>query len=126
MIPCTTLIPTFAFPTMTASKQPETRVPVALTSAQTRFLRGQAHQLKTLLQTGDKGLTDVFLAEAELALEHHELIKVKVAADDRDSRDAVIAELTGRTGAALVQRIGHVAILYRPSSDRRRIVLPRA
>lgn len=126
MIPCTTLIPTFAFPTMAASKQPETRAPVALTSAQTRFLRGQAHELKALLQTGDKGLTDAFLAEAELALEHHELIKVKVAADDRDSRDAVIAELTGRTGAALVQRIGHVAILYRPSSDRRRIVLPRA
>jgi RNA-binding protein len=61
-----------------------------------------------------------------VALEHHELIKVKVASDDREARDAMIGELATRTGAALVQRIGHVAVLYRPSIDHRRIVLPRA
>jgi RNA-binding protein len=100
--------------------------PRDLTPAQIRFLRGQAHDLKALLQIGGKGLTDAVVAEVDLALEHHELIKVKVAAEDRDARDAMIAALAERSGAALVQRIGHVAILYRASKDKRQIVLPRA
>lgn len=97
-----------------------------LTNAQIRFLRGQAHGLKAMLQIGAKGLTDAVVAEVELALEHHELIKVKVAAEDRGARDAMVAELAGRSGAALVQRIGNVAVLYRQSTDHRQIVLPRA
>ncbi|KAF1720047.1 ribosome assembly RNA-binding protein YhbY [Pseudoxanthomonas wuyuanensis] len=99
---------------------------VALTSTQTRFLRGQAHDLKALLQIGGKGVTPAFIAELDGMLEQHELVKIKVAGEDRDARDAMIAELTGQTGAVLVQRIGHTAILYRPSKDKRQIVLPRA
>lgn len=99
---------------------------LALTAAQNRFLRGQAHGLKPLLQVGGKGITDALVAELDSALEHHELIKVKVAAEDREARDAMIEQLAQRSGAALVQRIGHVAILYRPSKDKRQIVLPRA
>ena len=99
---------------------------IALTSAQTRFLRGQAHELKAMLQVGGKGLTDALVNEVDGALEHHELIKVKVAAADREVRDAMVDELAQRAGAALVQRIGHTAVLFRPSKDNRRIVLPRA
>ena len=98
----------------------------ALTSAQTRFLRGQAHDLKAMLQVGGKGISDALVAEVDLALEHHELIKVKVGGEDREARDAMIGTLAERTGAALVQRIGHTAVLYRPSRDHRQIVLPRA
>ncbi|WP_411834428.1 ribosome assembly RNA-binding protein YhbY [Pseudoxanthomonas mexicana] len=101
-------------------------MPVVLTSAQTRFLRGQAHDLKALLQIGGKGVTPAFIAELDAVLEQHELVKVKVAGEDREARDAMIAELAGQTGAALVQRIGHTAILYRPGKDKRQIVLPRA
>jgi RNA-binding protein len=98
---------------------------IVLTSAQTRFLRGQAHDLKAMLQIGGKGVTESVVAEIGEALEHHELIKVKLAAEDREARDAMIGEISKRSGAALVQRIGHIAILYRPSEDHRRIVLPR-
>ncbi len=101
-------------------------MPIALTAAQSRFLRGQAHDLKAMLQVGGKGISESLVAELDGALEHHELIKVKIGADDREARDAIIAELTRRTGAALVQRIGHTAVLYRPSKDHRQIVLPRA
>ena len=100
-------------------------MPVALTNAQIRFLRGQAHDLKAMLQVGGKGITEALVAEVELALEHHELIKVKVAGEDREARDAMITSLTERADAALVQRIGHTAVLYRPSRDKRQIVLPR-
>lgn len=99
---------------------------VELTAAQTRFLRGQAHGLKAMLQVGGKGVTDAVVTEVEGALEHHELIKVKVAAADREERDALIGALAERAGAALVQRIGHVAVLYRPNHEKRQIVLPRA
>ena len=101
-------------------------MPIALTNAQIRFLRGQAHDLKAILQVGGKGISEALVLEVDGALEHHELIKVKVAADDRDTRDAMIAELAGQTGAALVQRIGHTATLYRPARERPAIVLPRA
>ena len=97
----------------------------ALTSSQSRFLRGQAHDLKALLQIGAKGLTSAFLAELDAVLEQHELVKVKIGAEDRETRDAMIGEIVDKSGAALVQRIGHVAVLYRPSKDHRQIVLPR-
>ena len=96
-----------------------------LTSAQNRFLRGQAHDLKAMLQVGGKGITDALVAEVELALEHHELIKVKVAGEDREARDAMVSDLAERADAALVQRIGHTATLYRPSRETPSIVLPR-
>lgn len=99
---------------------------IQLTNAQIRFLRGQAHGLKAILQVGAKGITDALATEVDGALEHHELIKVKVAAEDRDQRDALIDSLVERSRAALVQRIGHTAVLYRQSSEKRHIVLPRA
>lgn len=102
------------------------RPPTVLSPAQARFLRGQAHDLKAILQIGGKGLTGTLLAEVDAALEHHELVKVRIAAEDRDARDAVIAALAEHCHAALVQRIGHVAVLYRQSTEKRRIVLPRA
>ena len=97
----------------------------ALTNAQIRFLRGQAHDLKAMLQVGGKGISDALVAEVGNALDQHELVKVKVASDDRDARDGMIADLAGRTGATLVQRIGHTAVLFRPNPEKRRIVLPR-
>lgn len=100
-------------------------MPIALTNAQARFLRGQAHGLKAILQVGGKGISNTLVEEVVNALEHHELIKVKVAAEDRDGRDALVGDLVQRADAALVQRIGNVAILYRPSTDHRQIVLPR-
>ena len=115
MIPCGPCMTSFACP-----------MPTVLTSAQTRFLRGQAHDLKAMLQVGGKGISETLVAEIDLALEHHELIKIKVGAEDRDGRDAAIAQIAERTGAALVQRIGHTAVLYRPSKDKRQIVLPRS
>lgn len=101
-------------------------MPSALTAAQIRFLRGQAHDLKAILQVGGKGVTDSLLAELDGALEHHELVKLRIASDDRGQRDDIIADLAGRSSASVVQKIGKVAVLYRPAADgKRQIVLPR-
>ncbi|MBN8799678.1 MAG: YhbY family RNA-binding protein, partial [Stenotrophomonas nitritireducens] len=81
---------------------------IVLTPAQNRFLRGMAHDLKALLQIGGKGVTPAFLAELDEVLARHELIKVKVAAEDREARDVMVGELVDASGSALIQRIGHV------------------
>lgn len=98
---------------------------VALSNAQKRYLRGLAHDLKPVILVGAKGVSDALVSELLLALEHHELIKVKVAAGDRDTRDLWIGELLEKSQAALVGRIGNIAILYKRRADRPAIVLPR-
>ncbi|HEY9144940.1 MAG TPA: ribosome assembly RNA-binding protein YhbY [Arenimonas sp.] len=97
----------------------------ALSNTQKRYLRGLAHDLKAVLIVGAKGITDALVAEAALALEHHELLKVKIHAGDRELRDEWIAELATRTDAALVTRIGNVAVFYRRRAENPLIVLPR-
>lgn len=97
----------------------------ALSNPQKRYLRGLAHDLKPVLLVGAKGITDNLVAEAGIALEHHELIKVKVAAGDRELRDEWLADLCLRADAALVTRIGNVGVLYKRSADNALIVLPK-
>ena len=97
----------------------------ALTNPQKRYLRGLAHDLKPVVLVGAKGVTPAGLAELDLALEQHELVKVRVAASDRDEREAWIAALVEGSGAGLAGRIGHVAIMYRRSQDKPFVILPR-
>jgi RNA-binding protein len=97
-----------------------------LTNPQKRYLRGLAHALRPVVLVGAKGVTPGVLAELELALEQHELVKVKVAAEDREARDAAIAAFVEGAQASLVGRIGHVAVLYRRRLDKPLVILPRA
>jgi RNA-binding protein len=96
-----------------------------LTEAQQKFLRGRGHSLKPLIMIGNAGLSDAVFAEFDSTITHHELIKVKVRGADRDTRDAIFADLCERGEATLVQRIGNVALLYRPNPEQNRILLPR-
>jgi RNA-binding protein len=97
-----------------------------LTEPQKKHLRRLAHPRKVIVQTGNAGLSDAVLREVELALEHHELVKIRVVMNDRKARDEAIKTACARLQAELVQRIGHVATLYRPNPDKKedRIVLP--
>jgi RNA-binding protein len=98
----------------------------ALSNAQKRYLRGLAHDLKPVVMVGAKGVGPTLLAELDQALELHELVKVKVAAGDREEREALIDALLAPSEAALVARIGHVAVLYRRSKDKPLVILPKA
>jgi len=97
-----------------------------LTNAQKRYLRGLAHDLKPVILVGAKGVTPGLVAELDLALEQHELIKAKVAAEDRETRDAWIADLRGQSGAAMSNPTGHTAVLYRRSKNKPLVILPKA
>lgn len=95
-----------------------------LTESQKKHLRGLAHALRPCIHVGNAGVTPAVIAELGNALDHHELLKVKIRAADREARDTAVTELTASTGATLLQRIGNVAVLYRPAADNPRILLP--
>lgn len=97
-----------------------------LSAAQKRHLRALAHHLKPVILMGAKGLSESLVAELKLALDRHELVKVKLAAEDREEREALIEALTAATGAALVQKIGNIAVLFLRNAKQPLIVLPRA
>jgi len=98
-------------------------VPI-LTNPQKRHLKALAHHRKPVVIVGDNGITPAVTHEILLALDHHELIKIRVNAEDRQAREAMIAEICAATDAALVQRIGHIATLFRRNHERPRIELP--
>jgi RNA-binding protein len=89
-----------------------------------RFLRGKAHPLKPIIRIGQAGLTVAVSAETTRALHDHELVKVKVYGADRKQRDTWIGGLCAATGSELVQRIGHVATLYKARRPLPKLVLP--
>lgn len=88
-----------------------------LSSQQVRKLRGYAHALKVIVTVGNNGLTENVINEIDNALEQHELLKIRVNAGERDERDAMIQTILEKTGAELIQGIGHVATLYRPNPE---------
>jgi RNA-binding protein len=100
-------------------------MPIALSNAQKRYLRGLAHALKPVLLVGAKGVTPAVLTELGQVLEQHELVKIRVSAEDRESRDAAIDALVEGVDATLVGKIGHVAVLYRRRLDTPLVILPR-
>ncbi len=99
-------------------------MPAELNDTQRRFLRSQGHALRPVVMAGAAGMSDAVIAEAEQALLAHELVKVRLRIGDRDARTDALARLLESTGAALVQKIGHVALIYRAHPKRPRIILP--
>jgi len=95
-----------------------------LSESQKKFLRGRGHQLKPVVTVGDAGLSDSVMQEFNSTISHHELIKVRVRAGSRESRDALIDELCREGAGILIQRIGNVALIYRANPDEPRIKLP--
>jgi RNA-binding protein len=91
---------------------------------QIRKLKGLAQQREALLSMGKEGLSPAFLQAVEAALALHELVKIRFSAH-KDEKDALAAELAEKTGAFLVTRLGHTAVLYRPAVEptRRKITV---
>lgn len=99
---------------------------MAISIKQKHWLRQRAHHIRPVVILGQAGFTEAVLAELELALDHHELIKVKVNGSDRSARDALAELIAERTGSDLVQRIGNTASYYRPNPRKKApLALPR-
>lgn len=97
---------------------------MTLSNKQKQFLKGEAHSLKPVVLLGSNGLTEGVVMEIQSALEVHELIKVKVPTDDRETKALIFEAIVRETGATKLQTIGHTIVLYRQSPEKK-IQLPR-
>jgi RNA-binding protein len=88
-------------------------MPVALMPRQRAELKARAHALEPAVYIGKAGVQDAIVLEIDRALTAHELIKMKIDAD-RDERESMAEIIADRTGAAVVQRVGKVVVLWRP------------
>lgn len=86
-----------------------------LTVEQRKYLKAQAHALKPVVMIGTQGLSEAVVKESERALAAHELIKIRVLGDEREVREAYLAQLCAALNAAPVQHIGKLLLIYRPS-----------
>jgi RNA-binding protein len=93
------------------------RVPPSLSPAERKALRAAAHHLDPVVMLGDAGVSEAVIAETDRALTAHELIKVRVQGDDRQARAQAMTELCARLGAAAVQSIGKLLVIYRPRPE---------
>ncbi len=81
-------------------------------------LKARAHKLKPIVMIGSNGVTEAVKKELDRALNDHELVKVRIAAEDRDARQALLADLTESMNTELVQMIGSIAVLFRKNKDK--------
>ena len=87
---------------------------IQLTPAQRKDHRAQAHHLDPVVMVGGDGLSAAVKREVDAALNAHGLIKVRVFADDRTAREAMFQTLAEELGAAPIQHIGKLLVLWRP------------
>jgi RNA-binding protein len=77
-----------------------------------KFLRGFSHDLKPVVMVADKGLTENVMNEIDIALDRHELIKIKIRVD-RETREKYIAQIIEETKATKIQGIGQTLSIFR-------------
>jgi RNA-binding protein len=87
-----------------------------MNSTDKSHLKVKAHRLKAIVRIGQLGLTEAVLAEIQLALVTHELIKIKINAN-RDQRKEISQQICKVTQAELLQTIGQMLIIYRKNPD---------
>lgn len=105
------------------------RVAPTLSTRARAHLRSLAHHLEPVVQVGAEGLAESVLGAVDVALERHELIKVRFGQNFPGERRQSARELATSLAADLTQVIGRVVVLYRPrrkpDPSRPAIVLPQ-
>lgn len=90
---------------------------LAISTAQRRELKAEAHSLNPVVTIADNGLSPSVLKEIDHSLNVHGLIKVRVVSDERELRDSYLAEICRTLGAAAVQHIGKLLVVWRPKLE---------
>lgn len=88
-----------------------------LTSKRRRELKTLAHNLNPVVIIGKIGLSNSVIDELEKGLSSHEIIKVKVQLDDRETRKELLEKICQQLNAAPIQQIGKTLVIYRPKPE---------
>ena len=92
---------------------------MTINKKQIQYLKGVAHPLKPVVLLGSNGLTEAVVAEIDYALNHHELIKVKIPTDDRETKGLIVEAICRETNSIKIQVIGKTLIIYRQSAEKK-------
>ncbi len=84
---------------------------------ETRHLRALGHHLSPLAMLGREGAADSVLAAINEVLRKRELVKIKLQNNCSLDRQEAAAIVSSASGAAVVQVIGRIILLYRPNPD---------
>ena len=85
-----------------------------LSNIEKKALRKKAHSLKPVVMIGQHGLTDAVLAEIDIALNAHELIKIRIRGLDKNKRTEQCVQIERQLKTEVVHQIGGITVLYRP------------
>ena len=82
-------------------------------------LRAAAHRnkIKAIVTIGMKGLTEPVMAEIKIALNHHELLKLKIPALEKEEKTKLVNQICHETGGQKIQQIGHTLTIYKLNRD---------
>ena len=89
-----------------------------MNTKQIKHLKSLGHKLNPIVTVGQHGMKESINTELEIALDYHQLVKIKVSVGDREARDELINTLASTHSAQLIQRVGNVALLYRKNKDK--------
>lgn len=95
-----------------------------LTPGQRSFLRAKAHALSPVVMIGEAGLSPAVMKEIGSSLASHELIKIKAHSDDRELRENLLTQICAELGAAPVQHIGKILVVFK-AADKPKLILPQ-
>lgn len=95
---------------------------MALNAKRRKHLKTLAHHRKPAVIVGNAGVTAPVIREIEQALEHHELLKIRLPGVERGKRTEMLRHICETARAEAVQEIGRVAVIYRPARKPRLIV----
>lgn len=88
-----------------------------LTGKQKRHLRALGHKLKALVQIGKREIEEGLITETVAALEHHELVKVKLLESCLLDKNEAAEQLATQCHAEIAQVLGRTFLLYRPAKE---------
>ena len=97
-----------------------------LTTKQKLYLKSKAHDIKPVVMIGQKGITDSVIEEIKSSIDHHELIKVKIAGQEKEVREAVAAELAEKADMTIVQIMGSNVTFFKQKKKESSFSLPKA
>lgn len=89
-----------------------------LNKIQLKSLKQLSHHLEPVVLLGAKGLTDAVHKEIDMALDSHELIKIKLSSKDKAEKELLAETICKKHGATLIAQIGHVITIYKKSDKK--------
>jgi RNA-binding protein len=85
----------------------------ALSNLDKKRFRRIGHQLNPVVMVAGKGLNAGVMAEVKRGLDDHELLKIKVLANDKKAKKNICETICQSCDAEIIQIIGHTVLLYK-------------